>query len=295
MDDSFAAYDRELELRDLDPKTRLRYAQIVSAYQRWLENGEVNLETAKGFLAHLRQKNYRPASIALYYTVLKMLLDFMGLKLKVKLRKPQVLPQVYDPGDMERLLEEAERGSPRQSEAVRRRNHNLVAILMDTGLRIGELVELRVGDVDLTRGVLVVRNGKGQKQRAIPLTARAGLALRDQAHGKGAQRRVFESVNRRNLYKAIVNLARQVGLEGVHPHSFRHYFGTQLAERGVRLEVIQDLLGHADPSTTRVYVAVTGRALRQAVSALEWRLDDVNSVRSDGPGKEDLTWNLIST
>ena len=98
MDDPFAAYDRELELRDLDPKTRLQYAQIVSAYRRWLGSGEVNPETAKGFLAHLRQRSYRPSSIALYYTVLKMFLDFLGLKLIVKLRKPQVLPPVYDPG-----------------------------------------------------------------------------------------------------------------------------------------------------------------------------------------------------
>ena len=108
---------------------------------------------------------------------------------------------------------------------------------MDTGLRIGELVELRVGDVGFTRGVLGVRNGKGQKLRAIPLTTPAALALWSQAQGKVPQERVFEAVNRRNLYKAIVSLARQLGLEGVHPHSFRHDFGTQLAERGVRLEV----------------------------------------------------------
>ena len=174
---------------------------------------------------------------------------------------------------MERLLEEAERGRPRQTEAVRRRNYNVIAILMDTGLRICELVELAVGDVDFTPGVLVVRHGKGQKQRAIPLTTRAGLALRNQAQGKRAQQRIFEGVNRRNLYRAIVKLAKQAGLEGIHPHSFRHYFGTQLAERGVRLEVIQELVGHADPSITRVYVAVTGRALREAVSTLEGGID----------------------
>ncbi len=101
-------------------------------------------ETAKGFLAYLRQRGYRPSSVALYYTGLKWFLDFTGLKLQVKLRKPQVLPPVYDPGDMERLLAEAGRGRPRQSEAVCLRNYNVIAILMDTGLRIGELVELRV-------------------------------------------------------------------------------------------------------------------------------------------------------
>ena len=283
MFDPFAAYLHELELRDLDPKTRVRYGQWVSAYRLWLSGGQVNPETAKGFVIHLRQRGYLPASISLYYTVLKMFLDFMGLKLQMKIRKPQILPPVYDPRDMEHLLEEAERGRPRQSEEVRRRNYNVIVILIDTGLRIGELLELGVGDVDFTQGVLVVRHGKGQKQRAIPLTARAALALRSQAEGKGARQLVFEGVNRRNLYGAIVNLARQAGLEGIHPHSFRHYFGTQLAERGVRLEVIQELLGHADPASTRVYVAVTGRALREAVSTLEGGKDQARPVRSDGP------------
>ena len=284
MADPFAAYQHELDLRDLDPKTCLRYLQVVGSYRDWLRGRDVNPETAKEFLAHLRHRGYRPATIALYYTGLRLFLDFLGLKLQLKIRKPQVLPLVYDPGDMERLLEEAERGLPRQSEAVRRRNHDVIAILMDTGLRIGELVELRVGDIDFTQGVLVVRHGKGQKQRAIPLTARAGLALRRQAQGKGVRQRVVGGVNRRNLYKAIVSVARRVGLEGLHPHSLRHYFGTQLAERGVRLEVIQDLLGHADPPTTRIYVAVTGRALRQAVSVLELPVngDDLQSVPEAG-------------
>ena len=269
MADPFQDYENELELRDLDPKTRVRYGQVTRSYQRWLDGRDVSPVTAKEFLAYLRRLGYLPASISLYYTCLRMFLDFLGLKFQLKIRKPQVLPPVYDPGDMERLLEEAARGLPRQSEQVRRRNHDVIAILMDTGLRIGELVELRVGDVDFNQGVLVVRHAKGQKQRAIPLTARASVAFGSQAQGKGARQRVIGGVNRRNLYKAIVTLARRIGLDGVHPHSLRHYFGTQLAERGVRLEAIQDLMGHADPSTTRVYVAVTGRALREAISALE--------------------------
>ena len=299
FDDPFAAYQQELGIRDLDPKTRRRYWQVAEGYQRWLKDREVTPETAKLFLAHLRELGYRPASIELYYVGLRLLLDFLGMKLKLKLRKPQTLPPVYDPGDMERLLEAARRGLPGQGEAVVRRNHNAIAILMDTGLRISELMQLLVGDLDLNRGVLVVRHGKGQKQRAVPLTARAALALRRQCQDRGAQQRVIEAGNTRNMYRAVVSLARSIGLEGVHPHSLRHYFGTQLAERGVRLEVIQELMGHADPATTRVYVAVTGRSLREAVSALEGPADpallvvpgDLN-LRSDGRSELGLSWEL---
>ena len=269
MQDPFAAYQQELELRDLDPKTRVRYWTIAQAYRQWLDGRELGPESARLFLAHLRGLGYRPASIELYYVGLRLFLGFLGMELKVKLRKPQHLPPVYDPADMERLLEAARQGLPGQEERVRCRIYNAIAILMDTGLRVGELMGLRVGDLDLNQGVLRVRNGKGGKDRSVPLTTRASLALRDQVKGKGAQQRVIEAGNTRNLYQYIVRLARSVGLDGVHPHSFRHYFGTQLAERGVRLEVIQDLMGHSDPATTRVYVQVTARSLREAVSALE--------------------------
>jgi integrase/recombinase XerD len=300
LDDPFDAYRQELGMRDLDPKTRRRYWQVAQGYQRWLNDREVTPETAKLFLAHLRELGYRPASIELYYVGLRLLLDFLGMKLKVKLRKAQTLPPLHDPGDMERLLEAARRGLPGQGEAVQRRNHNAIAILMDTGLRISELMQMRVGDVGFNRCVLVVRHGKGQKQRAIPLTARASLAIRSQIQGRRAQQRVIEAGNTRNMYRAIVNLARSIGLEGVHPHSLRHFFGTQLAERGVRLEVIQDLMGHADPATTRVYVAVTGRSLREAVSALEGptgpallaAVPKAPNPRGDGLSEMGLSWEL---
>ena len=92
--DPFLTYQIELQLRDLDPKTRLRYGQVTSFYQRWLHGKEVSPQSAKKFLAYLRQQGYRPASIALYYTALKLFLNFLHMELHVKLRKPQTLPAI---------------------------------------------------------------------------------------------------------------------------------------------------------------------------------------------------------
>ena len=78
MADPFQAYENELDLRDLDPKTRLRYGQVTRSYQRWLDGRELEPQTAKEFLAYLRQLGYLPASISLYYTCLRMFLDFLG-------------------------------------------------------------------------------------------------------------------------------------------------------------------------------------------------------------------------
>ena len=110
MADPFLAYENELDLRDLDPKTRLRYRQVTRSYQRWLEGRDITLVTAREFLVDLRTRGYRPTSIFLYYTCLRPFRNSLDLKLQLKIRKSHVLPPADDPGDIERSLREAFRG-----------------------------------------------------------------------------------------------------------------------------------------------------------------------------------------
>ena len=92
MADSFLAYENELDLRDLDPKTRLRYRQVTRSYQRWLDGRDITPLTAREFLADLHKRGYRTANISLYYTCLRPFRNFLDLKQQLKIRKPQVLP-----------------------------------------------------------------------------------------------------------------------------------------------------------------------------------------------------------
>jgi hypothetical protein len=87
--DVFSAYRDDLSGRDLDPKTQVRYWQIITNYQKWLGGKSPDIASAKQFLAYLRSKGYRPRSILLYYHALRTFFDFIGQPLRLKLRKPR--------------------------------------------------------------------------------------------------------------------------------------------------------------------------------------------------------------
>ncbi len=267
--DWFASWHRELAQSDRDPKTVERYWQIVSSYQQWLGDRELSIAMAKEFLAYLREKGYRPKSVLLYYHALRQLFDHMGLTFKLKLRKPRVLPRYHDVGDFEALLAAAKRGMYHQTREERERNHDLVLTLGYTGLRKSELQNLAVGDIDFNNRRLLVRQGKGQKDRVVPLANRVITPLRNQCAGKNAQERVFAGLNARSIYRIVTNCAKAAGLEGFHVHSLRHWFASQLVERGVNLRQVQLLLGHQSLETTAVYIDIAPQHLQSAVATLD--------------------------
>jgi integrase len=135
MANPFESYYGELTQSDRDAKTIERYWQIITSYQKWLGSKYPDVGSAKEFLAHLRDKGYRPKSILLYYHALRLFFEFIGQPLKLKLRKPKVLPPYYDRGDVEALIRQAQAGLYHQSEQQRQRNKALVLALAYTGMR----------------------------------------------------------------------------------------------------------------------------------------------------------------
>jgi integrase/recombinase XerD len=267
--DVFSAYRDDLFGRDLDPKTQVRYWQVVTNYQRWLGGRPPDVASAKQFLAYLRSRGYRPRSILLYYHALRLFFDFIGQPLRLKLRKPRELPAYHDRGDIEALIAQARSGLRGQKEWQKRRNEALLLTFAYTGMRRGELLNLRVADVDFERLLILVRQGKGRKDRMIPIAERLVVPLRSQCHGKAKTARVFEGLNERSVYRVVSKLARACGLDGFHPHTLRHYFATQLVERGANLRAVQELLGHADLQTTAIYLDISARHLREAIDLLD--------------------------
>ena len=110
ISDIFSAYCNHLFNCDLDPKTQLRYWQIITSYQKWLSARLSGVSSAKEFLASPRTKGYRPRSILLYHHALRLFNGFLGQSLKLKIRKPRELPPYCDKGDIEALIAQAERG-----------------------------------------------------------------------------------------------------------------------------------------------------------------------------------------
>jgi integrase/recombinase XerD len=189
-------------------------------------------------------------------------------------RRTRKLPQTLSAGEAERLIEAASGTTPRAL-----RDRALVELLYGAGLRVSEAIGLERNGVDLDeRAVRVL--GKGGKERVVPVGRQAVEALRrylargrpylDRRHrpelflnAKGG------ALTRSGAFLILRRLAEKAGLEPgrVHPHLLRHSFATHLIEGGADLRSVQEMLGHADLSTTELYTHVSDRRRRDAYFA----------------------------
>ena len=155
------------------------------------------------------------------------------------------------------------------------RDKAMLELLYATGIRVSELVGLRLQDVNLERGFLVVM-GKGSKERAVPLGEAAAGAVRSYLeHARplllknSASESLFISARRRGItrqmfWERIKLHARTAGItSSISPHTLRHCFATHLLDNGADLRAVQAMLGHADISTTQIYTHVSRERLRQ--------------------------------
>ncbi len=192
-------------------------------------------------------------------------------------RQGRALPKILSEGETEELLAAARSG--RGPETARRAA--LLEILYATGLRVSELVGLRLSSISRDRRCLTV-TGKGGKERLVPLgdPARAALShyLRQRERflrGGSAARNpwLFPSrsgsghLTRHRFGQMLKDLARDAGLDAgrISPHVLRHAFATHLLDHGADLRSVQQMLGHADISTTQIYTHVLGARLRALV------------------------------
>ena len=213
-------------------------------------------------------------------------------------RRTRHLPKTLSPGEAERLIETAAGTQPRAL-----RDQALVELLYGAGLRVSEAVGLDKAGVDLDdRLVRVI--GKGDKERVIPVGRHAAEALRrylargrpylDRRHrpelflnAKGG------ALTRSGAFLILRKLAAKAGLDPlrVHPHLLRHSFATHLLEGGADLRSVQEMLGHADLSTTELYTHVTDRRRRELYFRAHPHARRSNSEGrgSDGPARDSGT------
>jgi len=226
--------------------------------------------------AHLREaRRLEPATVNRKLAALRSFLRWAAdAGLTAEMIVPRSIQQVPPPP---RWLDR--RGRRALIRAVERhgpaRDLHLVLLLIHTGLRVEEAVDLRWADVVLRdrSGHLVVRRGKGRKQRTVPLNAEARAALRelrDLAPPRAAavlhgQRGPLTA---RGVQASLARYAPLAKLEEVSPHVLRHTFGKDLADAGTPIQVIADLMGHESLETTRRYIQPGQDDLAAAVERL---------------------------
>ena len=185
-------------------------------------------------------------------------------------RSLTALPHTLSPGDVERLL-----ASPKGETPLDCRDRAMLEVLYATGLRVSELVALKMGDLQLDVGYLTAF-GKRSKQRIVPLgeTALAALAHYRQTarplldRRRGSQfvflNRSGDGLTRQGFWKMIKRRATEAGISRkISPHVLRHSFATHLLDNGADLRSVQAMLGHVDISTTQIYTHVTRERLRR--------------------------------
>lgn len=158
---------------------------------------------------------------------------------------------------------------------TRRRDASLVLFLLHTGLRLSEAVALKMEDIQLSerKGSVLVRNGKGSRQRQVPLNAEARKALSAWFAVRPGNGFVWTAVegdpelglSGRAVQRVLNRYAQEANLEALSPHVLRHTFGKNLVNAGVGLEKVASLLGHENLNTTRIYITPSKQDLEQAV------------------------------
>src|SRR5581483_5507068 len=263
------------------PRTVDAYRRDLTALRRFLGKplADAAAEDLERYAAQLRADGLAAATTARRLAAARSFfrhLQLLGVRrdnpaAEVPLpRRPRRLPHTLSPGEAERLIQASAGTQPRAL-----RDQALVEVLYGGGLRVSEAVGLDRASVDLERRVLRVL-GKGGKERPVPIQRPAAESLRRYlARGRpylDARHRPELFLNARGgaltragAFLILRRLAAAAGLdpERVHPHLLRHSFATHLLEGGADLRSVQEMLGHADLSTTELYTHVSDRRRRE--------------------------------
>ncbi|MFC2047270.1 site-specific tyrosine recombinase XerD [Chloroflexota bacterium] len=231
------------------------------------------------YLLYLKEKSYVATTLARKVAAAKSFFKFMVAEGIIKdnptqnVGSPKVgksLPKPISISQVRRLLEQP----VVQTKPEAKRDTAILQLLYASGMRVSELVSLNLDDVDI-RGGYVRCFGKGRKERIIPIAPRAASTVEEYmkeahprlAHGKNEQALFLnargERLTRQGLWQILKEYAKAAELDAdITPHTLRHSFATHMLSGGADLRAVQELLGHANISTTQVYTHLTTEHIR---------------------------------
>ena len=271
--------------KGLATNTCSSYRRDIESFLRFLTGIDSSSLTAtpdqvSSHLGELKERGLSLKSVARALTALR---EFYRFLLKSRIlddspcdlvdmpKLPRRLPEFLSVDEVERLLESSPSATP-----LGTRDKCMLEVLYATGLRVSELVSIKLNDVNLQLGTITTI-GKGDKERIVPIGETAMSWIKryvDTARGeilKDVDNQYLfvtsrnSKMTRQNFWSIIKKYALRAGLApaSVKPHILRHSFATHLLERGVDLRHLQAMLGHTDISTTQIYTHVTTERLRK--------------------------------
>ena len=279
--DSFSAYVAgECHLAE---NTVAAYGRDMARFLEWLSVRSVHkltIQDLADYAGWLNKKELAPASIARHLVSLKVFFRYLQLEGVVTDNLAELLgsqklwervPKVLSPHEVDRLFEAPARGDP-----YWRRDRALLELLYATGCRASELSNLKLRDLHLDERYCICR-GKGDKERMVPLGARAIAAVEaylEHERGRLAGKRGAAAewallsyrgrrLRRERIWELVKRYAQRSGMPAeISPHTLRHCFATHMLSGGADLRQVQEMLGHASIATTQIYAHVDPARLK---------------------------------
>lgn len=280
--DSFLTYlHNEKKTSD---NTELSYRRDLAKVERYLsalsvtEVSEITADMLKDYVADLEKQGFAPASISRNIASIKAFFHYLlkeGLiqeDVSAELKAPKIekkMPEIMTMEEVVRLLEQPSGNTPKEI-----RDKAMLELLYATGIRVTELISLKVSDVNFSMNFIVCRDRN--KERVIPYGNAAKEAL--SRYLKSARQALLENTNadvlfvncsglpmsRQGFWKLIKFYTKKAGIMAdITPHTLRHSFAAHLVENGADLRSVQEMLGHSDISTTQIYANMNHKHLRE--------------------------------
>lgn len=272
--------------KGLAPNSIEAYRQDLSLYQKFLHRkgifrlSRVKRDAIMQFLLCEKERGLQGSSVARRLVAIKLFHRFLVREGRLQeditsvLESPRLwrkLPQFLTAAEMEKILNQPPLKTPAGI-----RDRALLELFYATGMRVSEVVNLKIKDVNLESAFLKC-HGKGSRERIVPLGEVAIETLKmhlkrnrkDTVSRSSSQEYIFcnprgKPLTRQRLWQLIRKYARRSGIQKkITPHTFRHSFATHLLERGADLRIVQELLGHSDISTTQIYTHLSRDHLKQ--------------------------------
>jgi len=270
-------------MKKTSDNTEMSYRRDLHKMSRYMEQRgieDVSLITAthlNSYVLFLEKSNFAAATISRNIAAIKAFYHFLvkeGLveeDISETLKAPKIekkIPEILSQEQVDKLLRQPDGDNPKEI-----RDKAMLELLYATGIRVSELVSLKVTDVNLKMGFLICRDTN--KERVIPIGREAKAALvrylenaRQELTGNETEDTLFvnysgKPMSRQGFWKIIKFYAQKAEInEDITPHTLRHSFAAHLVENGADLRSVQEMLGHSDISTTQIYAMMSQNHLR---------------------------------
>ena len=263
--------------KGLSNNTVKAYQADISSFFQWLDNKDLKYKNLQEdhinqYISFLFQRKMRSSSVNRKISSIKSFYIFLVKRNFVKNsplndlvtpKQEKYLPESMSEAEVDKLL-----NSPDVSNKIENRDKAMIEMLYATGMRISELVNLKITDVDMKRCVVKVF-GKGSKERLVPFGETALDSLRSYLNEReqSSSKEIFLSNRGKKMTRVAfwqrvkIYLIRENLKNSISPHTLRHAFATHLLNRGADLRSVQLLLGHSDLSTTQIYTHIAKQRL----------------------------------